>query len=93
MTSIPGGIYELGFSGKGFSYDNELPEHNVFLYPFKIDTTPVSNEDFMRFIDDGGYQNTGIGCLMDGILFKNLIGNVPFTGLKGRGLDEKGFLE
>ncbi|MGE5862279.1 MAG: ergothioneine biosynthesis protein EgtB, partial [Nitrososphaerales archaeon] len=56
MISIPGGIYELGFSGKGFSYDNELPEHNVFLYPFKIDTTPVSNEDFMRFIDDGGYQ-------------------------------------
>ena len=56
MISIPGGIYELGFSGKGFSYDNELPEHNVFLYPFKIDTIPVSNEDFMRFIDDGGYQ-------------------------------------
>ena len=57
MISIPGGIYNLGFSGDGFSYDNELPEHKVYLYPYKIDATPVSNGDFMKFIDDGGYNN------------------------------------
>lgn len=57
MISIPGGIYDLGFPGKGFSYDNELPEHKVYLYPYKIDATPVSNGDFMKFIDNGGYQD------------------------------------
>ncbi|MDR4511378.1 MAG: ergothioneine biosynthesis protein EgtB [Nitrososphaeraceae archaeon] len=57
MISIPGGIYNLGFSGDAFSYDNELPEHKVYLYPYKIDATPVSNGDFMKFIDDGGYKN------------------------------------
>lgn len=57
MISIPGGIYNLGFSGDGFSYDNELPEHKVYLYPYKIDSSPVSNGDFMKFIDDGGYKN------------------------------------
>jgi hypothetical protein len=30
MVQVPGGIYELGFNGKGFCYDNELPEHKVY---------------------------------------------------------------
>jgi len=56
MVTISGGIYELGFNGEGFCYDNELPEHNVYLQPFKIDVTPVTNGEFMKFIDDGGYE-------------------------------------
>ena len=56
MAEIPGGIYELGFNGKGFCYDNELPEHKVYLQPFKIDIAPVSNADFMKFIKAGGYE-------------------------------------
>lgn len=58
MVEIPGGIYELGFNGEGFfCYDNELPEHKVYLNPFKIDVAPVTNGDFMRFIKAGGYQD------------------------------------
>jgi hypothetical protein len=30
MIQVPGGIYELGFNGRGFCYDNELPEHKVY---------------------------------------------------------------
>lgn len=57
MVEIPGGIYELGFSGKGFCYDNELPEHKVYLQPYKIDVTPVTNADYIEFIEDGGYHD------------------------------------
>lgn len=56
MVEIDGGIYNLGFKGIGFSYDNELPEHKIYLHPYKIDITPVSNDDFIKFIEDDGYK-------------------------------------
>lgn len=55
MVDVPGGIFELGFSGTGFCYDNELPEHKVYLEPFKMDVAPVTNGEFVKFIEDGGY--------------------------------------
>jgi ergothioneine biosynthesis protein EgtB len=57
MVDIPGGIYELGFSGNGFSYDNELPEHKVYLQPFRIDVAPVTNGEYAKFIEAGGYSD------------------------------------
>jgi len=58
MVKIPGGIYELGFNGHGpFCYDNELPEHKVYLQPYEIDLTPVSNGEFIDFIEDDGYHD------------------------------------
>ena len=57
MVDVPEGIYELGFNGKGFCYDNELPEHKVYLQPFKIDVAPVTNGQFIKFIEDGGYKD------------------------------------
>ena len=60
MAKVPGGLYNMGFSGDGFCYDNELPEHKIYLDPFEIDIHPVTNGDFMNFIDDGGYHD----CLL-----------------------------
>ena len=57
MIKIPGGIYELGFPGDDFCYDNELPEHKTYLNPYEIDKYPVVNREFIEFIDAGGYQN------------------------------------
>ena len=57
MVGIPEGIYELGFNGKDFCYDNELPEHKVYLQPFKIDVVPITNGKFIEFIKDGGYED------------------------------------
>jgi ergothioneine biosynthesis protein EgtB len=56
MVDIPGGIFELGYNGGGFCYDNELPEHKVYLQPFKIDVAPVTNGEYMEFIEEGGYE-------------------------------------
>ena len=57
MVQVPGGIYKLGFNSRGFCYDNELPEHKVYLQPFKIDAAPVTNGDFMQFIEAKGYED------------------------------------
>lgn len=54
---IHGGLYEMGYSGAGFSYDIELPEHKVYMNEYFIDAFPVTNEDYLKFIEDGGYED------------------------------------
>jgi len=46
-----------GQSGDEFAFDNEKPEHQVFIKDFAIDKAPVSNGDFLAFIQNGGYKN------------------------------------
>jgi ergothioneine biosynthesis protein EgtB len=77
MVSINGGLYDLGFSGEGFCYDNELPEHQVFLNSYKIDKYPVTNGDYARFIEDGGYNNYRFWLADGWELAQNLSWNAP----------------
>jgi ergothioneine biosynthesis protein EgtB len=51
------GLYEVGYSGKGFSFDNETPRHKVWLDSFEIGDRLVTNGEYLEFIEDGGYQN------------------------------------
>ena len=55
--TIPGGIYEIGHTRNAFAFDNEGPTHRVLLRDFKISDRPVSNADYLAFIEDGGYQH------------------------------------
>ena len=57
MASIPGGLIELGHQGPGYSFDNERPMHKVYLEPYRIDRSPVTNGDYLQFIEDGGYEH------------------------------------
>jgi formylglycine-generating enzyme required for sulfatase activity len=57
FLSIPAGIYEIGYAGNGFCFDNELARHKVYLGEFQIAAEPVRNEEYMEFIEDGGYKN------------------------------------
>ena len=54
--SIEEGIYEIGFDGKGFCYDNELAHHKIFLEAFEISESLVTNGEFIEFIEDNGYE-------------------------------------
>jgi len=56
FVSHPGGLVEIGHDGAGFAYDCEGPRHKVFLAPYSIASRPVSNRDWTRFIDAGGYD-------------------------------------
>ncbi|MEO6820116.1 MAG: ergothioneine biosynthesis protein EgtB [Ginsengibacter sp.] len=57
FVEIQSGIYEIGFEGKGFFFDNELNRHKVFLEDFKIAKNLVNNGDYLEFINAGGYEN------------------------------------
>lgn len=50
-----GGLVEIGHAGEGFAYDCEQPRHRVFLAPFEIATRPVTNRDWITFIEAGAY--------------------------------------
>jgi len=54
---IKGGVYTMGYNGENYCYDIELPEHKVYLNDYKIDTFPITNQQFMEFVKDGGYEN------------------------------------
>jgi gamma-glutamyl hercynylcysteine S-oxide synthase len=55
--SIQRGEYAIGASATGFAYDNERPRHTVDLAPFEIDRDPVSNEDYLRFMEETGAES------------------------------------
>ncbi|MBC7744026.1 MAG: ergothioneine biosynthesis protein EgtB [Flavobacterium sp.] len=57
LIDIPEGVYEIGYEGSGFCFDNELGRHKVYLQNFSISTTLVSNQEFLEFINDGGYRD------------------------------------
>jgi ergothioneine biosynthesis protein EgtB len=57
LIDISAGIYETGYEGTGFSFDNELNRHKVYLHDFAISNTLVSNAEFLEFIKAGGYEN------------------------------------
>jgi ergothioneine biosynthesis protein EgtB len=59
-AEIPAGTATLGLprsEGGPFGWDNEFEEHRVDVPAFTIDTRNVTNEDFLRFVRDGGYQH------------------------------------
>jgi len=63
MVEIPEGQATLGLhreNGDEFGWDNELAEHTVDVGGFAIDTCNVTNHDFLRFIQAGGYENCGL---------------------------------
>jgi len=51
------GVYEIGFQDAGFCYDNELGVHKVYIHDFEINKGLVTNEEFIEFIEDGGYSD------------------------------------
>lgn len=54
---MPEGIYEIGYQGNGFCFDNELCRHKVYLQPYNIAHRLVTNGEFLEFINNGGYHN------------------------------------
>lgn len=57
FLKIPEGIYEIGFAGGGFCYDNELERHKVYLQEYAISNNLVTNKEFLSFMENGGYQD------------------------------------
>jgi iron(II)-dependent oxidoreductase len=53
---VPGGSFEMGTDDEIWAYDNERPAHTVEVAEFWIDTFPVTNGQFLAFVEDGCYD-------------------------------------
>jgi ergothioneine biosynthesis protein EgtB len=53
---VKGAMYNIGYDGEEFCFDNELGRHTVFLPAFKISKDLVTNGQYLEFIQDGGYS-------------------------------------
>jgi ergothioneine biosynthesis protein EgtB len=51
------GVYEVGFAGEGFAFDNELNRHKVYVNAFEISPALVTNAEYLEFMDAGGYHD------------------------------------
>jgi ergothioneine biosynthesis protein EgtB len=63
MVEIPAGRATLGLqrvNGDEFGWDNEFVAHEVEVPGFAIDACNVTNGDFLKFIEAGGYQNRAL---------------------------------
>ncbi|MGB3774637.1 MAG: ergothioneine biosynthesis protein EgtB [Leeuwenhoekiella sp.] len=54
--SIEEGVYEIGFKGDNFAYDNEFGRHKVYLNGYAVSNQLITNGEYLEFIEDGGYQ-------------------------------------
>jgi len=49
-------VVEIGHGGNGFCFDNELPRHKQYLQPYRLAARPVTNGEYLEFIEAGGYR-------------------------------------
>lgn len=55
MVQVGGGLYDIGYGGSGFCYDIEQPVHRAYLDDYRMGRYPVTNGEYMRFMEEGGY--------------------------------------
>ncbi|MGB5325644.1 MAG: ergothioneine biosynthesis protein EgtB [Pseudomonadales bacterium] len=56
-VTLAEGLYDIGFAGEGFCFDNECARHKVYLPGCEIQPQLVSNRDYLAFIEAGAYRN------------------------------------
>ena len=58
MIEIPGGVATLGLPrARGlFGWDNEFEAHQAEVPAFRIDAYPVTNDEYLKFLEAGGYS-------------------------------------
>ena len=81
MAAIPAGVYRLGSDEH---YPEERPARDIEVRAFAIDTSPLTNEDFARFVDATSYVTVAERALrpedFPGVPADQLVpGSVVFT--------------
>lgn len=57
FIAIEEGVYEIGYQGNNFCFDNELGRHKTYIQPFEISNKLVTNQEYIEFIEAGGYED------------------------------------
>jgi ergothioneine biosynthesis protein EgtB len=53
---FPANLVTIGHDGDGFAFDNESPRHHVYLHGFLLANRLVTNDEYLAFLGDGGYE-------------------------------------
>ena len=53
---LVGGLIDLGSDGDEFIFDCEGPSHKHWLEPYHLASRPITNGEYIEFINDGGYK-------------------------------------
>ncbi|HEY7886158.1 MAG TPA: DinB family protein, partial [Cellvibrionaceae bacterium] len=63
FSTYEGGLIDVGAAKPAnpgwddFHYDNEAPRHKVWLEDYRLQNRPISNQQWLEFMADGGYEN------------------------------------
>jgi ergothioneine biosynthesis protein EgtB len=61
FVGFAGGAVEIGaVADAGFCFDNELPRHKVLVQPYALASRLVTNGEYLRFVEDGGYSASAL---------------------------------
>ena len=62
IVYVPAGRVTLGteLADSGFRWDNETPSVEVSVPGFRVDETPVTNAQFLAFVEDHGYERSDL---------------------------------
>ena len=50
-------MYDIGATRERFAFDNERPRHRALVNDFSLQSRPVTNREYLEFIDSGGYED------------------------------------
>ena len=97
MLEIPEGQATLGLSpapSGPFGWDNEFESFTINARRFRIDKYMVSNAEFLRFVEDGGYLNPTLWSSEDWQWKeRNSISHPAFWNPAGSGWSYRGMFE
>jgi ergothioneine biosynthesis protein EgtB len=65
FVAFRAGLRSIGHAGGGFAFDNEMPRHEVYGQAFELAARPVTNGEYLAFVEDGGYARATL-WLSDG---------------------------
>jgi ergothioneine biosynthesis protein EgtB len=79
-------IAQIGHEGGGFSYDNEGPRHQVLIPPFALASRPVTNGEFIAFMEDNGYRRAELWLSLGWMTVNEQRWNAPLYWTKRDGV-------
>ena len=75
-------VTEIGHNGDGFAYDNEGPQHKALVPAFSLAPRPVTNGEYIAFIEDNGYSRPELWLSLGWMTVNEQRWNAPLYWIK-----------